>query len=158
MRLDHLGVGENRRAVVKRDPLRAKEQLGGAQDVGVLAAVERVAQDEVHELVQKQRRRRGRAPRDVEIGGLDARRREQAFAEFEHHGPVLARVGVDDGGDLLRDDGTAGRGHQARVQATLGGAGLVRRNELRAGEVGEDQLVRDREPAAFRARRQVMPG
>ena len=99
------------------------------------------------------------APRDVEIGGLDARRREQAFAECEHHGPVLARVGVDDGGDLLRAR-RHGAGEAIRLacrrrsaaQASSGG------NELRAGEIGEDQLVRDREPAAFRARRQVMAG
>jgi hypothetical protein len=73
MRLDHLRIGEQHRAVVEGDALRAEEQFRGAQHVRVLATVERVAQDEVDELVEKQGRNRRALAHQPQIGGLDGR-------------------------------------------------------------------------------------
>ena len=128
MRLDHLGVGEQQRAVVRRGALRPEEQLGRAQHVGVLAAVEGVAQDEVDELVEEERRH-ARAPvaHEREVGRLDAARRDQPVPEGEHEGPVLARVRVGDRGDLGRRDrrrGAASRracSARSAAQASSGG-------------------------------------
>ena len=63
---DRLLVGGDQRALVHGQPLRPEEQLRRAQHEGVLAAVEHVAQDHVHELVDEQRRRvaRRRGARD----------------------------------------------------------------------------------------------
>ena len=42
------------------------------------------------------------------------------------------------------------------MQSALGRAGVVRRHQLRPRQIGEEQLVRDREAAAFRPPRQMM--
>ena len=42
---------------MQRHALRAEEHLGGAQHERIVAAVERVAQDHVHQLIDEQRRR-----------------------------------------------------------------------------------------------------
>ena len=41
-----------------RQALRAEEQFGGAQHVGIITSIERVAQDEMHQLIEKERRQR----------------------------------------------------------------------------------------------------
>ena len=46
-------VGGDQRAFVQGHALRAEEQLGGAQHERILAAVERIAQDHVHELIEE---------------------------------------------------------------------------------------------------------
>ena len=50
---DGLLVGGDQRAFVQGHALGAEEQFGGAQHERVLAAVERVAQDHVHQLVEE---------------------------------------------------------------------------------------------------------
>ena len=103
MLLDHLRVGEEQRAVMERRPLRPEEQLGRAQHVRVLAVFQGVAQDQVDELVEEERRHLARAlPDEREISGLEARGAEKRVAEAQHQGPVLARVGVGERGDLGR--------------------------------------------------------
>ena len=70
---DGLLVGRDQRAFVQRQPLRPEEHFGGAQDAGVLAAVEHVAQDHMDELVEEQRRRAAdAAAHQIEIGRLRA--------------------------------------------------------------------------------------
>jgi len=53
LRLDHLGIGEQERAVVNGGELAAIKQFGGAQHIGIVAALQRVAQDQVAELDRK---------------------------------------------------------------------------------------------------------
>ena len=52
---DLLLVGGDQRAIVGQ-ALRAEEQLGGAQHEGIVAAVEHVAQDDMDQLIEKDRR------------------------------------------------------------------------------------------------------
>ena len=47
-------VGGDQRAFVQGQALRTEEQLGRAQHIGVVAAIERIAQDDVHQLVDEQ--------------------------------------------------------------------------------------------------------
>jgi len=66
-----LVVGSDQRTVVKCQPLRSKQHFGGAQQINVIAAVERVAQDHMHELIEKEGRgHAGTATDEVEIGRL----------------------------------------------------------------------------------------
>ena len=50
---DRFLVGGDQRAFVQGHALRAEEQFGGAQHERILAAVERIAQDHVHELIEE---------------------------------------------------------------------------------------------------------
>ena len=45
---------------MQHQPLRPEEQFGGAQHQRVFAAIERVAQDDMNELVDEQRRQMDR--------------------------------------------------------------------------------------------------
>ena len=117
---DGFFVGRDQRALVQRHALRPEEQLGRAQHVRVVAAVERVAQDHVDELVDEQVRGLGAAPHQIEIGRFQRAVAGQVIAEGEHDLPVLARVGVGDGGDLARRDRSARFGQQRRMQRALG--------------------------------------
>ena len=101
LRLDDLGVGQQQRAVVHGRELAAIEQFGGAQHVGIVAALERVAQDQMAELRQEDRRQvAGALAGQRHIHRLQRRRRDQPVAEIHHEGPVLARIGVGERGDI----------------------------------------------------------
>ena len=62
---DRLLVGGDQRAFVQGHALRPEEQLGGAQHERIVAAVERVAQDHVHELIEEDVRRPSRRVRTM---------------------------------------------------------------------------------------------
>ena len=68
---DRFLVGGDQRAFVQGHALRPEEQLGRAQHVGIVAVVERVAQDDVHELIDEQVRDLDAAADEVEIGRLE---------------------------------------------------------------------------------------
>ncbi len=103
--LDCLKVGRDQRAVVHRELLRTEEHLGRAQDEDIVAAVEDVAQDDVHKLVHEQRRRASDAvPHQRQIGGFDGAVADEMIAEADHQAPVLARIRIRDRGDLGRRD------------------------------------------------------
>ena len=77
--------------------LAAIEQFGRAQRVGIVATLERVAQDQVAELGQKDRRQvAGALASQRDIHGLERGRSDQPVAEVDHKSPVLARIGVRD--------------------------------------------------------------
>ena len=86
-----------------RHALRAEEHLGGAQHARIANAVERVAQDGVHQLIDEQRRR-GAEPIAAElgIGGFQRLVPQQMIAEGNQQLPVLARVAIGDGCDVGR--------------------------------------------------------
>src|SRR5205807_206306 len=94
--------------------------------------------------------------REVEVGRLDRPARGQTIAEREQQSPVLARVGVRDGGDLAGRDRPAWLGKQRRVQRALDHAGFGRRYELRPREVSLEELVGDDEPATVVAVEQMV--
>ncbi len=95
LRLDHFRIGQQQRAVVNGRQLAAIEQLRRAQYIRVVAAFERVAQDQVAQLRQKDRRQvAGAFAGQRDINRLQRRRRHQPVAETHHEGPVFARVGI----------------------------------------------------------------
>ena len=88
---------------MQRDALGAEKQFGRAHHLRILDAVERVAQDHVHELGDEQRRRIAEiAPHQLGIGRLQRLVAQQVVAESDQHLPVFARIGVGDGRDVGR--------------------------------------------------------
>src|SRR5947209_7550200 len=116
LRLDDFRVGEERRAIMKGDALWPEKELAGAQYVGVIAFVQRIAQDEMNELVQEYWRRIADAVADeIEISCLDGARGKEPIAEREHYLPVLARIGIFERGEHGLRDGTARRAQKSRM-------------------------------------------
>ena len=102
LRLDHFGIGQKQRAVVNGGQLAPIEQFGCAQYIRVVAAFEGVAQDQVAQLRQKDRRQiAGTFAGQRDIDRLQRRRRHQPVAEIHHEGPVFAGVGIGKPGDVL---------------------------------------------------------
>ena len=140
----------------KRHALRPEEQLGRAQHIGIVAIVERVAQDDVHQLIDEQVRDLDAAADDVEIGRLDGAVGGQVVAERQHDLPVLARIGVGDRGNLLAATGRRGAASSAacsaRSAAQASGGGV----ELRPGQIDLEEFVGRNESAARVAIEQVV--
>ena len=98
------------------DALGAEEQLGGAHHTRIVNAVERVAQDQMHELIDEQRRRLADAvAHQLGIGCFQRLVAQQVIAEVDQQLPVLARVGVGDGRDIGGRHGHARIGEQRAV-------------------------------------------
>ena len=157
LRLDHLRIGQHQRAVVNGGQLAAIEQLRGAQYIGVVVALERVAQDQVAQLRQKDRRQVASpfsGQRD--INRLQRRRRHQAVAEIHHEGPVFPRVGIGKPGDVRARHSAQRVGHQARMQIALGVAGIRRRHQFGPRQIGHDEFRRRHQPAVIGAAREMM--
>ncbi len=153
---DGLLVGRHQRALVQRQLLRPEKQLGGTQHERIVAVVQHVAQDHVHDLVQEYVRELEVAPHDVEIGRLQRAVARQMIAEGDHHLPVLARIGIGDGGNLRRADRLPRVGQQRAVQRALGGAGVRRRRDLGPRQIGLQEFIGDEQPAARIAIEQMM--
>ena len=157
LRLDHLGVGQQQRAVVNGRQLAPVEQLRGAQYIRVVAAFERVAQDQVTQLRQKDRRQvAGPFSGQRDINRLQRRRRHQPVAEIHHEGPVFARVGIGNPGDVRARHRAQRVGHQARMQIALGVAGIGRRHQFGPCQIDHDEFRRRDQPAVIGAAREMM--
>ncbi len=139
---DGLLVGREQRAFVHGGALGAEEQFGGAHDAGVLDAVERVAQDHMHELIDEQRRRVADAAADqIDIGCFQRLVAQQLVAEGDQQLPVLARIGVGDGGDVGGRHRHARIGEQRAMQRALDRAGLRRRDQFRPRQIDFEEVV-----------------
>ena len=114
---DSLLVGGDQRAFVQGHALRPEEQLGRAKHVRIVAIVERIAQNDVHQLIDEQVRDLDAAADDIEIGGFDGAVAGEMVAEGEHDLPVLARVGIRDRGDSSAD--TVRRGSASSAACSL---------------------------------------
>jgi hypothetical protein len=142
---------------VHGDALRAEEHFRGAQNPGVVALVEDIAQNDVNELVDKERRRAARPFTDQrQISRFDRRVAQQMVAERDHHGPVFSGVGVGNGRDFVGIDRTARIGHERCVQCFLDDARFGRRREFRSREIDFQELVGDDKPAALADIEEVM--
>ena len=157
LRLDHFGIGQQQRAVMHGGELAAIEQFGGAQHVGIVAALQRVAQDQMAELRQEDRRQiAGALAGQRHIDRLERRRRDQPVAEIHHEGPVLARIGIGERGDIGLRHRAQRIGQQARMQLTLGLAGVGRRHQFGPRQIGHDQFGRRQQPAMIATAREMM--
>src|SRR5262249_42192440 len=140
------------------EALRPEEEFCRAQHEDILAAIEQVAQDDVHELVDEQRwRLTYTAAHEIEIGGLHSLVSDEMVAKRGHQAPILARVGIGDRRDLGAGDRTARIAEQRGVQAALGDARIRRRRKLRPREISLEELIRNKESAAIVAVEQMMP-
>ena len=159
LRLDHLGIGEQQRAVVHGGELAAVEQFGRAQHVGIVAAFECIAQDQMAELRQEDRRQvAGALAGQRHIHRLQRWRRHQPVAEIHHKSPVFPRVGIGQRCDVGRCDGAQRIGQQVRVQPQLGRAGVGRRHQFGPRQIGHDQFGRRQQPAMIATAGEVMAG
>src|SRR5687768_5633418 len=143
VRLDRLEVGEQHVAFLDGRLLVAPEELGGAQPERVVAAIEDVAQDHVHELVDEKRRHLDRRLEEAHVAALDRPRVEQLLPKTENHAVVVAGVGVFDRFELLVAYGPAGLFHERGVKRELGLARLLDRMDLRPQVIGAQKIVRD---------------
>ena len=101
LRLDGFRIGQQQRPVMNGGELAAIEQLAGPQRVRIVATFKRVAQDQMAELGQKDRRQlAGALAGECHIQRLKRRRRYQPVSEVHHEGPVLARIGVGERGNV----------------------------------------------------------
>ena len=150
-------VGGDQRAFVQGDALRCGRTVRRRAARAHRHAVERVAQDHVHELIDEQRRRLAEAvAHQIEIGRFQRLVAQQMIAKGDQHLPVLARVGVGDRRDLGRRNRQARIGQQRGMQRALDRAGLRRRHQLRPRQIDLEEFVGDDEPAAVVAVEQMM--
>ena len=137
--------------------LRPEEDFRGAQNQRVLDAVERIAQDQMHKLIEEEQRRRAdAAAHEIEISGFQRLVPHQVIAKCDHDGPVLARIRIGDRRDVGRRDRAARVGHQRGVQGAFDRAGLRRRREFGPRQIDFEEFVGDQQPAAVVMVEQVM--
>ena len=159
LRLDDFRVGQQQRPIVDGYLLAAIEQLGCAQRVRIVAALERIAQDQMAELRQKDRRQiAGTLAGQCHIDGLERRRCDQPVAEGHHESPVLARIGVGERGNVSFFDPPQWIRQQACMQIAFRVAGIGRRHQFRPRQIGHDQFGGRHESAVIGTARQVVTG
>src|SRR3954462_8732218 len=112
--LHRLEIGEKGVAFLDGRFLVAEKELRRAQPERVIAALEYVAQDDVHHLRDEERRRINRAAEEAHVAGFHGARIEQPVAEPEHHLVVMARIGVAERGKLSLRDAPTRLGHERR--------------------------------------------
>ena len=139
-----------------RHALRAEEQFGGAQHVRIIALIERVTQDEVHQLIEKDWRNPDTLAHQRRIRRFERAMAGQTVAERDHELPVLARVGFRNGVDLRRRNGSPWVGQQCGMQGAFDDAGLGRWRELRPRQIDLHEFVGHAQPAVLIAIEQVM--
>ena len=100
------------------------------------------------QLVQKQRgQARGAVAHQIEIGRLEAARRQQAIAKAEQHPVIVARVRVGERAQPLLRHGERGLLQQRLVQRHLRLAGFGDRKHLGAEQKGAQEVVARAQPA-----------
>src|SRR5688572_17416423 len=144
MHLDGLEIGEQHMAVLDGRFLFAEEKLAGPQPERVVGAVQDIAQDHVHQLVDEHRRDLDRRAEQRHVAAFDRARVEQLLPEVEHDAVVVARVRIFDRGKV---DAAARFLHQRRVQRALAFAGLFHRVDFRAQVVRAQEIVGDPQAA-----------
>ena len=148
-----------------RGPLGPVETFGGAHHIGVFAGIQCIAGNDMGELVEKQRRDMqffivafGPLADQPDIGRFQRRGRQQPVTPADHEAPVLARIGIDDPGDIGRCHPGTRRGEQLGMQGALIGTGLFRRHQFGPGEIGLQIVIRDHKPATGLAVQHQMSG
>ncbi len=125
----------------------AEEQFRRAQHEGVVAAVERIAQDHVHELVDEQRRRvADAAAHQVEIGRFQRPVRAAAGRESRSSLPSSRAHRRRRWPRYRRRHRPARIGEQRRMQRALDHAGVGRRRELGPREIDLEESSVTRSP------------
>ncbi len=149
-------VDHGDQAFLHHEPLRTKEDLGGPQHENIVAIVQQVSQDHLHQLIDQDVREFDLAPDNFEIAGFERAVLREMIAPGDHHLPVLARVRVSNRGKKRGRDGRLRIVQQRSVQFALRAAGLRRRHQLRARQIGLQEFVGEEQVAASVAVEQMV--
>ena len=142
----HLLVGQQHRALGDGHALGAEQGFPGAQDMGVGHPVQRGADDQLRQHLQKDGRDAGHAGAVQRgPGGLQRGLRRHPVPEGQEDLPVLDCIGV---GQASRVGHAQRVGQQCGVQGAFGGAGLRGRHQLRPGQECAPQIGRGDQPRA----------
>ena len=156
--LDRLEIGEQDPPFVDAHLLLAVEELAGADLQRIVDAVEHAAQDDLHELVDEERRRAHVGVEQAPVARLERVGGEQALAELEPDLQVGAGVRVLDGIELARGDRLARRVQQRLVQGDLTRPRFLHRAQLRPQQIGAEEIVGDAKAARAAALQQMEAG
>src|SRR5215218_9257382 len=142
---------------MQRHALRPKEKLRCPQHKNILTAVERVAQDHVHELIEENRRCSSDSlAHQIEISSFQRLRAHEAISEANHHLPIFSRIRVGKRGDFRLFHRPPRIAKHCRMQRALCSAGFRRRREFRPRQIYLQKLICDQQPAAVVAIEQVV--
>src|SRR5262245_30744867 len=95
-------------------------------------------------------------PNEVEIGCFQRWVLYELATEVEQQQPILAGIGVGDGGNFGWLDRLPWLGQQPRMQLTLGPAGIGGRCQFRACQIRLEKVIADQQAAAGIAIEQMM--
>ena len=142
--------------MVQRHFLGTEEHLGRAQHQGVITIIQHVAQDDLHQLVQKNGRKVQALPHDRKIRRLQCGMSHEMISPGDHEFPILARIVVGDRRELPRCDRPSWIVQHCLVQGSFGRASGGRRRHLRSGQVDHQEFVREHQVSVRVAVEQVM--
>jgi hypothetical protein len=135
-------VGRHHRVVQHAYFLGAKEHFRRARLGRIGLRAEDMPQQDLRQLMDEQRRHVDAFTLEqTDIGRLEGRGIQQAIAKPEPYAQIVARVGIDDGGDLVFRYPRARIGQQRLVQCDLGAARLAHRGKLRPQQVSAQEVV-----------------
>ena len=139
---DQIEINQQQMPVKHRGFLAAEEQFTRPQDQSILASVQRVAQDQMHQLRQKDRRHGdGVLLDDCQIAGLDRAMGQQQVTEADQEMPVLAGIGSVHALDVDRSDHAARIGQQGLMQGLFVGTGVIRRHHFGPRQQAQQQFI-----------------
>ncbi len=140
--LDRLRVGRHHRVFLHAYFLDAKQHFRSARLDRISVGAEDMPQQDLRQLMDEQRRHVDAfAFEQTDVGSLEGRRAQQAIAKLQPNPKVVARVGIDDGGDVVFRYPRPRIGEQHLVQGDLGAAGLAHRRELRPQQIAAQEVV-----------------
>ena len=159
MHLDGFEVGKHHRAVVGARLLLPEEEFSRARLERIVAALENAADDDLRELVDEEGRDGDLAAgENLQVAGFQRRRALQSPEERGQNAVVVAGIRVLDGLQLRRGRVPARIFHERLVQRDLVRPGFFGGPDLRAHQVGAQEIVGDRETPLGVALEQVKPG
>ena len=142
--VDGFLVGQQQGAVLERQALRTKQEFGGPPHERIGLAIEHRAGDQMHELIEEQRRRRHALGADQrQIGRVQRWMRQQTITKGRQVAPVLAGVAILEGTDIGGGNRRARGPQQSVVQSALGVARIIRRHDLGPRQIGLEEFVGD---------------
>ncbi|TMH52341.1 MAG: hypothetical protein E6H62_12510 [Betaproteobacteria bacterium] len=154
--LDGFEVGKHHRAVVGARLLLPEEEFSCARLERIVAALENAADDDLRELVDEEGRDGDLAAgENLQVAGFQRRRALQSPEERGQNAVVVAGIRVLDGLQLRRGRVPARIFHERLVQRDLVRPGFFGGPDLRAHQVGAQEIVGNGKPSPVLSLEQV---